>query len=47
VRTHIGIGANAVINVDQQNMLTIHLEADHFTAPEVFYFGNLLKAHHC
>src|SRR5580693_9945642 len=46
MRTAIGVGVNMVINVNQQNTLTIHLEADHFTAPEVFYFGDLLKRHH-
>jgi hypothetical protein len=44
--TDIGVGVNVVINVDQQNGLTIHLKTQHFAAPEVLYFGDLLKRHH-
>ena len=46
MRTDIGVGVNAVVNVDQQNALTIHLQAHHFTAPEVCDFSDLLKPHY-
>jgi hypothetical protein len=35
VGTRVGIGIDAIINVDQQNMVSTHVQAHHFTAPKV------------